>query len=102
MTLTLALGLRELSNVVLLFSKLGTSSLNFLHNWAYIELYLGSSKAFSNINKMTPFKIGVESRPRLISSSLNFSNFSGVILLSILQGVRVKKIYIKFKFKEKV
>lgn len=41
-------------------SKLGASSLSRLHSCAYIELYFGSSRAFSKIWKIKWRKIGVE------------------------------------------
>lgn len=66
-------------------SKLGNFWLSLLHNCAYIDEYLGSSKAFSNMRRITPFKRAGELRPKPISVSLSFSNLSGVILLRILE-----------------
>lgn len=87
-TLTWELEVDEYELDVEFDSKLGTSSLNFLHSCAYIELYLGSSNAFSKIRSITPLKMLGESSPREINSSLSLRNFSGVILLSILKKTR--------------
>lgn len=62
---------------------LGASSHSLWQRRAYIELYFGSSRAFSKTRKMTPFKILSEWSSTSKRSSLNFSNFSGVSLLSI-------------------
>merc|ERR1719410_986346 len=64
-------------------SKLGAFSTRNLHNCAYIDEYLGSSRAFSKIRTITPFNKVEESRPTLKTSLINFSNFSGVNLLRI-------------------
>nr|CAI5865197.1 unnamed protein product [Callosobruchus analis] len=64
-------------------SKFGASSDSRLHSCAYIDEYLGSSSAFSNIRIITPFKITVDCRSMRSKSSLSFLNFSGVSLLRI-------------------
>lgn len=62
-------------------SKLGASLDSRLHSCAYIDEYLGSSRAFSNISKITPFRMTLELSSVLSRSSLNFLKFSGVSLL---------------------
>merc|ERR1719264_1215536 len=70
-------------------SKLGAWSDSRLHSCAYMELYLGSSRAFSNISKITPLKITFDPVPMMLRISvINFSNFSGVILLRIPRILR--------------
>ena len=49
-----------------------------------MQLYLGSSSAFSKISKMTPFSSDGELSPSEMRPSTNLSNFSGVSLLRIL------------------
>lgn len=53
-------------------SKLGTSSDSLLHSCAYIDEYLGSSKAFSKISIITPLIIRSELSPIFNKSSLSF------------------------------
>lgn len=62
-------------------SKFGASFDSRLHSCAYIDEYLGSSRAFSNIKKITPFRITLELSSVLSRSSLNLLKFSGVSLL---------------------
>lgn len=42
-------------------SKLGASSLSRLQSWAYMDEYLGSSNAFSNMRRITPLRTLSES-----------------------------------------
>lgn len=53
-------------------SKLGASSASRLHNRAYIDEYLGSSRAFSNMRKITPFKMTLDCSSMRSRSSLSF------------------------------
>ena len=62
-----------------------------LHNFAYIQLYLESSRALLKISKRTRLRTSCDSSPRSSSSRLSLSNFSGVILLRILYNKQYKR-----------